>query len=98
MGTLSYVNGQLKFPSERVATRLRGRPDLIIYLTSAIRRVYLEEQISVAYGLKFDRYSELQVKCKNIGSRDGGQGQSLIFLIKQQLRLRREAEPRTICL
>ena len=68
---LADVNGQLKFPSEVVTTRLR--PDLIIYSTSTKRIVWWEltcpseERISAAHELKLDRYSELQVECQENG-------------------------------
>ena len=68
---LADVNGQLKFPSEVVTTRLR--PDLIIYSTSPKRIVWWEltcpseERISAAHELKLDRYSELQVECQENG-------------------------------
>ena len=68
---LADVNGQLKFPSEVVTTRLR--PDLIIYSTSTKRMVWWEltcpseERISAAHELKLERYSELQVECQENG-------------------------------
>ena len=82
---LSDIDGQLKFPSEIVETRLR--PDLVIFSRSAKTVIWWEltvpseERISESHEYKLDRYSSLQTEiqaegwcCYNVAVEVGARG------------------------
>ena len=82
---VSDIEGQLKFPSEIVETRLR--PDLVIFSRSAKTVIWWEltvpseERISESHEYKLDRYSSLQTEiqaegwcCYNVAVEVGARG------------------------